>query len=150
MQPLEQGIEGKLDISRFDAAGYAPVVDFAGWRVALLNYIDELEPDCIDNFQQHSETDEVFVLLEGRCLLFIGEDDGRGGVADIQAMDMQPNQIYNMRQGVYHTHTLSKDARVLIVENRDTCDANSPKIMIGDRERQQLCHLTQKHWSATA
>ena len=107
MQLLEQGIEGKLEVSRFDAAGYAPVVDFGGWRVAILNYMDELEPECIDNFQQHSETDEVFLLLEGRCLLFIGEHDGKGGVANIHAVDMQLNQMYNMRKAVYHTHTLS-------------------------------------------
>ena len=50
-----------LEESEYNAAGYAPVVDFQAWRVAMLNYIDELEPDQIDNFQCHSETDEVFV-----------------------------------------------------------------------------------------
>ncbi len=134
----------KIYIRRYDATGYMPVVDFAQWRVAMLNYIDELEPDQITNFQQHSETDEVFVLLKGRCVLFIADADEHNEICDIQAVDMQPFQLYNVRQGVYHTHSLSPDAQVLIIENRNTDDSNSPKIMIGDKERQQLVEHCQR------
>ena len=140
------GITEKIEVSTFDAEGYAPVVDYASWRVAILNYIDELEPQNIDNFQQHSETDEVFVLLSGQCILFVAEDDGEGGVEQIQAIDMQPHKMYNVKRGVYHTHTLSQDAKVLIVENRDTDDSNSPKIMIGEREQSELMRLTWHLW----
>lgn len=47
-----------VEVSDYNAAGYAPVVDFQTWRVAILNYIDELETELIDNFQCHLETDE--------------------------------------------------------------------------------------------
>lgn len=135
-----------LEVSGFDAAGYAPVVDFQTWRVAMLNYIDELEPDKIDNFQCHSETDEVFVLLSGKCILFCAEVDDKKNIVDIVSWDMEINKTYNIKRGVYHTHTLSEDAKVLIVENRDTDDNNSPKIMIDDSIRCQLTKMTAARW----
>jgi hypothetical protein len=136
-----------LEVSGFDAVGYAPVVDFQTWRVAMLNYIDELEPEHIDNFQCHSETDEVFVLLSGKCILFCAQVDDKKNIVDIVSWDMQVNKTYNIKRGVYHTHTLSEDAKVLIVENSDTDDNNSPKIMIDKRVRQQLVEITTEKWS---
>ncbi len=50
-----------------------PVVDYKDWRVAILNYCDELKTECINQMQRHDETDEVFVLLKGEFVLFIGD-----------------------------------------------------------------------------
>lgn len=136
-----------LEVSEYNATGYAPVVDFQTWRVAMLNYIDELEADKIDNFQCHNETDEVFVLLSGKCILFCAELDQKTNIIDIISWDMDINKTYNIKRGVYHTHTLSKDAKVLIVENKDTDDTNSPKIMIDDSVRHKLVAITTALWS---
>ncbi|MCG6201100.1 hypothetical protein [Psychromonas antarctica] len=135
-----------LEVSEYNAAGYAPVVDFQTWRVAMLNYIDELDADKIDNFQCHNETDEVFVLLSGKCILFCAELDEKNNIIEIISWDMEINKIYNIKRGVYHTHTLNKEAKVLIVENRDTDDNNSPKIMIDEHIRDKLKAITTKHW----
>lgn len=136
-----------LEVSEYNAAGYAPVVDFQTWRVAMLNYIDELEPDQIDNFQSHQETDEVFVLLSGQCILFCAEVDEQNNIIDIIGWDMEINKTYNIKRSVYHTHTLSEDAKVLIVENRNTADNNSPKIFIDDSVRHRLVKITSELWS---
>jgi ureidoglycolate hydrolase len=133
-------------VSAFDAVGYAPIVDFQTWRVAMLNYIDELEPQNIDNFQCHSKTDEVFVLLAGKCILFCAEVDQQNNIANITSWDMQPNKTYNIKRGVFHTHTLSDDAKVLIIENQDTDDSNSPKIMIEQSINEKLVKMTNDHW----
>jgi mannose-6-phosphate isomerase-like protein (cupin superfamily) len=138
-----------IDVDTYDEEGYAPVVDFQHWRVALLNYIDELEADKINNFHMHEETDEVFVLLQGRCILFAGEIGKSGGIDRISALDMKPNQLYTVKKGVYHTHTLSEDAKVLIVENQDTGDHNTPMVRTGDQERVQLEHWVSKLWGTT-
>jgi hypothetical protein len=135
-----------LEVSEYDATGYAPVVDFQTWRVAMLNYIDELEPDKIDNLQCHNETDEVFVLLKGHCILFCAEVDQNNNIIDIASWNMELNKTYNIKRGVYHTHTLSEDAKVLIIENRDTTDDNSPKIIVNDLVRQRLIELSSRLW----
>ncbi|MFQ3175081.1 MAG: hypothetical protein ACI93H_000063 [Psychromonas sp.] len=136
-----------LEVSEYNAAGYSPVVDFQTWRVAMLNYIDELDPDQIDNFQCHNETDEVFVLLSGKCILFCAEVDQKNNIIDIISWNMEINKTYNIKRGVYHTHTLSEDAKVLIVENSDTADNNSPKILIDDSVRHRLVKITSELWS---
>ena len=137
-----------LQVLEYAGDGYQPLVDFANWRVAVLRYHVELLPDNIAKAQRHDETDEVFLLLAGRCILFVGE--GRGGVLDIHAVDMQPLKLYNVKQSTWHTHTLSEDATVLIVENRDTTSSNSPEIDLTEAQRARIVELTQNLWNAGA
>ena len=75
--------ENLLETSDYTGPGYMPLVDFACWRVAVLRFIDELLPDQIETMGRHNETDEVFVLLAGRCILFLG--DGAETVQTIYA-----------------------------------------------------------------
>ena len=136
--------EHLLVTADYTGAGYRPLVDFAGWRVAVLRYTDELLPDRIEGMERHDETDEVFVLLAGRCILFLGE--GRETVEAVYAEDMQPLKVYNVKRGAWHSHTLSKDASVLIVENRDTGDKNSTQTALSEEQRRQLVKLTDALW----
>ena len=133
-----------LEIREYNGEGYKPLVDFGEWRVAVLRYIDELLPHNIEKMQRHDETDEVFVLLEGRCILFIGEGDQE--ITKIHAQEMEPLKLYNVRRLCWHTHTLSKDAVVLIVENLDTAQHNSPEILLDLKQKAMLESLTKKMW----
>ena len=135
-----------LHIHHHEGVGYAPLVDFEGWRVAVLNYSPDLLPENLTRMQRHNETDEVFVLLQGRCILFTGE--GADEVSRIYAEDLQPNQVYNVKQAVWHTHTLSCDAKVLVVENRDTTYDNSPFIALTKGQQQEIVRLTKTLWRA--
>ncbi len=138
-------VPGKLlQVNSYGGEGYLPLVDFVHWRVAVLNYIDELLPENITRLQRHDETDEVFVLLQGHCILFLGEGDTE--ITRIHAEDMQPLKIYNVRKSAWHNHTLSKDAMVLIVENRDTDDGNSPCIDLTTDQRAEIASLTRTLW----
>jgi hypothetical protein len=143
---LENIDEHLLEIRSFDGAGYQPLIDYDKWRVAILRYCDDLLPGSILAMQQHNETDEVFVLLEGRCILFLGE--GNDTVTSIIAVDMAPRKLYNIKRGVWHSHTLSNDASVLIVENRDTTIQNSPKKLLNDNQRRRIMDITHELWQA--
>jgi len=131
-----------LDVLDHTKEGYSPVVDYATWRVALLNYSKDLLPENITAMQRHDETDEVFVLLRGRCILFIGEGDKK--VTYIFAENMQPFKIYNVKKSVWHTHTLSRNAKVLIVENRNTTFDNSPFSSLTVSQRAKITELTSE------
>jgi hypothetical protein len=141
---MNTSIENLLEISAYTGEGYRPLIDYDQWRVAILRYIDELLPENIGKMQRHAETDEVFVLLNGRCILFLAEGDESIGA--IHAQDMQPLTLYNIKRGAWHTHTLNAEATVLIVENRDTTSANSPEIELTAALRRQLMALTQSLW----
>ena len=133
-----------LEIHQYLEEGYKPLIDYGVWRVAILRYIDELLPENISKMQRHDETDEVFVLLEGHCILFIGEGDEQ--IAKIHAQDMEPLILYNMKRSCWHTHTLSKGTSVLIVENRDTSSHNSPEIDLTPAQTASLVEFTQNLW----
>ena len=133
-----------LEIHQYSEEGYKPLIDYGAWRVAILRYIDELLPENISKMQRHNETDEVFVLLKGRCILFIGEGDER--IAQIYAEDMKPLKLYNVKRSCWHTHTLSEGTIVLIVENRDTSLNNSPEIDLTPLQIASLEELTQNLW----
>ena len=136
--------ETLLEVREYTGIGYQPFIDYGAWRVAILRYSDKLLPQNLDKMQRHDETDEVFVLLSGRCILFIGEGDER--VSAVYAQDMEPLKLYNVKKSCWHTHTLSQDTTVLIVENRETTSMNSPEIVLDEGQRKKLIELTNQLW----
>ena len=136
--------ETLLQIRAFSGVGYRPLIAYGEWRLAFLRYIDELLPQNLHHMQRHERTDEVFVLLAGHCILFL--EAGGGQVSPIQACDMQPMQLYNIKKGCYHTHTLSPDAVVLIIENEDTNDDNSPCQTLTAAQTAEVISLTRSLW----
>ena len=128
--------DNSLEVSAFNGEGYLPLIDFESWRVAELRYIDELEPDRIDNMQKHNETDEIFVVLSGDFTLFLG---GQGDdIGEISAIKLEPLKLYNVKKGTFHPHTPEKNCTVLIVENRNTCDDNSPKVKLTKEQKKVI------------
>ena len=133
-----------IEVRDLTGPDYKPLVDYQSWRVALMNYTDDLTPDKINRMQKHTETDEVFVLMAGQCILFIGE--GEEKVTKVHAVDMELYKIYNVKCGVWHSHTFSKDARILIVENRDTVAENSPFVGLSESQCKEVVELTKQLW----
>ncbi len=136
--------ETLLEVRTHDGPDYMPLIDYQTWRVALMNYTSDQTSDKIKRMQKHVETDEVFVLLTGRCILFLGE--GEEAVTNIHAVDMEPYKLYNVKKDCWHSHTFSVDARVLIVENRDTVDANSPFVGLSEEQQKQVEELAKQLW----
>ncbi len=133
-----------LQIREYTGVGYSPVVDSGTWRVAILRYIDELLPDRMDNLHSHAETEEVFILLKGRCILFLAGNKEKPG--EIRAADLEKEKVYVVRKGCWHTHTLSEDAIVLIVENRDTDSGNTPHVPLPPEARRRISEITKLLW----
>lgn len=109
-----------LEILEYNGEGYQPVTAFEQWRVAIDNYAEYNDKDNLGKLERHMCTDEVFVLLEGKATLVIGLEK--------EACKMEKGKIYNVKKGVWHTVALSRDAKVLIVENDDTTEENSEYI----------------------
>lgn len=136
--------ETLIEIREYTGPDYKPLIDYQSWRVAIINYTSDLTPEKINRMQKHTETDEVFVLMTGRCILFLGE--GNETVTNVHAVDMEPYKAYNIKRSVWHSHTFSEDARVLIVENRDTVVENSPFVGLSIEQQKEVVELTKKIW----
>ncbi len=107
-----------LEISEYIGEGYDRTLTYGAWRGAFLNFAPQF--DNITYIERHLLTDEVFVLLAGEAELLIGEER--------EAVTMEPCRLYNVRAGTWHNIRVSRDARVLIVENSDTGKQNSEYI----------------------
>ena len=139
--------EKLLEIREYVDPGYQPVIDFDAWRVAILNYLDEIQPEKISFMERHNETDEVFVMLKGKGILFLGE--GEMGIEKIHPQVMEFGKLYNVKRSVWHTVVLSLDGSVLIVENRNTRKENSDYFPLNRELRDMLvemAHQEQLNW----
>ncbi len=127
----------------FSGTGYEKLFAYQDWRIAMLNYIDELHIDQIKYVESHRKTDEAFVLLEGSCTLFLAKMEDQK-IIGFDAVSMRPHQVYKIYADIYHTHTLSKDAKLLIIEEESTSEDNSPKIILDDHEKEMLLAAYQE------
>jgi ureidoglycolate hydrolase len=131
-----------IEILEYIGEGYKPLVDYGDWRVAILRYIDELQPDRIKEMERHTETDEVFVLFQGQGVLLVG---GVGSQVDaIYPQVMEFGKLYNVKRNVWHSILLSLDASVLLVENRNTSKSNSEYSSLTREQREAI--LEQAHY----
>ncbi|MGB8213296.1 MAG: hypothetical protein WCE68_07030 [Anaerolineales bacterium] len=137
--------EKLLEVREFTGPGYQPVIDFDTWRVAILNYLDEIHPERIDFMERHNETDEVFVMLRGQGILLLGE--GQARVEKIHPQAMEAGKIYNVKRSVWHTVVLSRDGSVLIVENRNTSRENSNYYTLDPEQRNLIVKTAQREIS---
>ena len=115
--------EKLLEIREYNGEGFRPLILFGSWRVAILNYLDELLPRNITRMERHMETDEVFILTRGRATLLLGGVDSH--VDGVLSQPMEAGKLYNVKRYSWHSILMSRDASVLLVENVDTAEGNS-------------------------
>ena len=121
----------------YKGIGYEKLFHHQSWRIAILNYIEELEIKNINYVECHTLTDEVFVLLKGEFHLFFAEVE-HNEIKGFIMKSLEPNKVYKIPKGVYHAHTLSQDAQVLIVEEENTSYDNSPRIYLDQSKKEML------------
>ena len=134
--------ENLLEVRQYTGEGYQPVIDFESWRVAILNYIEEIHPEKIDFVERHNETDEVFILMRGQGTLFLGE--GQAKIERLHPVVMESGKLYNVKRGVWHTIVLSRDGSVLIVENRNTARENSSYLPLLQEQKQIIVEVARR------
>lgn len=104
-----------IEICEYTGEGFSKVICYQSWRVAIINYAERFDRENINRLERHLLTDEVFVLLSGEATL-VGEQ---------QELAMEPGKLYNVKAGEWHNIYVSRDAKVLIVENVETGPDNS-------------------------
>jgi hypothetical protein len=134
--------ESLLEIRDYDGEGFKPLIYFGEWRVAILRYSDDIQPDRINSMERHTETDEVFVLLHGRGTLILGGNGIKSEGALSQIMEI--GRIYNVKRLAWHTVLLSNDASVLLVENHDTDKLNSEYDQLSAEQRSRVMETARR------
>ncbi len=128
--------ESILQIRDYDGAGYQPLIDYSGWRVAILRWEQSMLPEKMEFMERHTKTDEVFVLLNGQATLILGGNGPEAGCITHQVMDS--GKLYNVKRNAWHAIVLSRDASILIVENMDTGRENTEYSKISAELKQEI------------
>jgi hypothetical protein len=130
-----------LEIREYTGEGFQPLIYFGAWRVAVLRWIEEILPEHLTYMERHTQTDEVFVLLQGRATLFLGGTGEK--VQAIRTQQMEQGKLYNVKQNAWHTVVMSRDATILLVENGDTGEANSEYWSLTDEQKKTIRGLSE-------
>lgn len=112
-----------VEIGESFAQRYQPVLDFEGWRVAMLRRPDDPAHNVFHRVERHRETNEVFILTVGQADLIVCDGDATPGVWHVIAM--RHNVAYNIGKAVWHEVVMSAEAHIIIFERTDTTIANS-------------------------
>lgn len=113
-----------LQILEFNDVGLSRVYENKDWMVGIKNWKQANDKANIDCLERHNETDELFVLLAGACILLTATDKASGGL-DIKATVMEHNKVYNLPRSLWHNTVTRKDAKLILVEATATSMANS-------------------------
>jgi len=132
-----------VEIHQWQGEGYKPLVFHNGWQTALLNWEPVFDLENIGEIERHCHTDEVFVLVKGKAVLFTIDLKGI-----LQVYEMIPNVIYNVTQSSWHNLIATKDATWIIVENRDTHINDTEFKQLTNAELEKIMALLPD-WSKT-
>jgi len=122
-----------VDIYRHEGLGYNPLLLTPNWQAAILNWDPSCDRANLNKIERHNHTDEVFVLLRGKSVLFSRQEDEA-----LQAYDLEPGVIYNVPKRVWHGLVADKEASFLIVEDLNTHLHDTEVRQISTEELAQL------------
>jgi mannose-6-phosphate isomerase-like protein (cupin superfamily) len=130
------------EVQRYEGSGYKPLISFGAWRVAVLRFLDELKPERIFSMERHLSTDEVFILIQGKALLFIGGNNSI--VNEIHSVEIHIGEVCDVKKATWHTLVLTEDAQIIIVENDDTNLENSETIQLHEKTRSIIYKIAKE------
>lgn len=131
---------------RHQGEGIGGAAAFEGWEVLILNYLPRLAPRAVMDMQRHTETDEMSSFPQGRAILFLAGDGDEPGDR-LEAAALEPGQgLPRAPQRVAYAGD-DAEAKLFLVENRDTVVENSPRRLIGVSLREQIAQAADRLWA---
>lgn len=118
-----------IDEHTFEGKGYHPFLITDRWQVAYLNYAEAESLEQIEKLDIHHQTDEVFVLLQGKAALIGASVTDQNITYDV--VNMQPG------------------SQVLIIENNDTHLNDFEFFELTESQKSQLRECVTKIVSLT-
>jgi len=120
-----------VEIQQFEYkdAGLTRVYENGKWMVGIKNWKPANDIANLDCLERHNETDELFVLLAGKCVLLSATETAGGGL-EIAATAMEPLKVYNIPRSLWHNTVTMKDTKLILVEDSSTGSKNSDVIQL--------------------
>ena len=113
----------KIQVLESAAEGMQRVYENEKWTVGIKNWKPASDVNGVNMFERHNKTDELFVLVNGKCTLVTAEEVN--GEMKIEGIAMEPFKVYNIPQSLWHNAVMSKDAKMVLIEDVSTGMDNS-------------------------
>lgn len=136
----EDALKGVIAVSEYNGEGLKRVVESGEWVVGIKNYKPFNDVNNLTVLERHLLTDEVFVLLEGVCVLLVDRSAGQTGT-EIVCVPMEKGKVYCINKGIWHNTIVSQDVKMILVENRNT---SMEKSELHDLTKEQIAALTKE------
>ena len=114
-----------IKIADYDGDGVGGVIKTENYFCSILNYLPRLVPDKVNSMEKHDNTDECFILLRGKAMIFYSF--GIDNPDEINSLTMEKGKIYNIPAGTWHCPVMTEDAKIILVENSYEGEENSPR-----------------------
>jgi mannose-6-phosphate isomerase-like protein (cupin superfamily) len=113
----------KIKKYEYEGEGLVRVFENEKWTVGIKNWKPANDIANTASLERHNQTDELFVLLAGSCvLLFANEVNGK---LEIEAEKMEPGRVYDIPPTLWHNTVTRKDTKLILIEDSSTGSKNS-------------------------
>lgn len=116
----------KIQSFEMNGEGMQRVYENEKWTVGIKNWKPANDITGTTCLERHNQTDELFVLLNGRCTLISAEEVD--GELQLQALEMEPFRVYNIPRSLWHNTVTQKDTKMVLIEDVSTGMENSDVI----------------------
>lgn len=111
------------EIFGYDGEGIQCIYDNKKWVFCIKNWKPNNDIKNIQYLEVHKETDEQFVLLEGKAVLLAAARTGSAFQIDV--ISMKPLKVYNIPQGTWFNTITQRDTKLVYVQDAGTTEKNS-------------------------
>lgn len=94
-------------------AGFEAVFQSNRFKCAFITASEQYAFGKIKELKRHNDSDEVFVLLQGKAVLLTRNQDS----SQYETTLLCPNTAYNVTSGTWHYLAVSDDAVVFVAES---------------------------------
>ena len=108
----------------FGGEGMHRVYENEKWTVGIKNWKPANDITGISNVERHNTTDEMFVLVEGKCTLVFGNENASGGL-DFEGVHMEKGKLYVIPKSLWHNTITEKDTKMFLIEDSNCSNQNS-------------------------
>ena len=113
----------KIQEYTYEGKGLTRVFENEKWTVGIKNWKPENDITGLTCLERHNITDELFILLAGRCTLLYANETENGLVID--KVEMEPKKVYNIPTGLWHNTVTQPGVKLILVEDSACSGENS-------------------------
>ena len=121
----------------YSGKGMSRVFENEKWTVGIKNWKPENDITGIDCLERHNETDELFILLAGKCTLIYANEIENG--LKINKVEMEPFKVYNIPRSLWHNTITQTNTKLALIEDSSTGSSNSDVIKLTPEQIKEIC-----------